>query len=108
MMVIASAAIGNVTVGRMSSHPFARILALIKSDFERTAARNTAELAGRKFGVALKFQPIHKAIVAAMSVHGVQQHFAVETLETIWAETFAKKRVTFRQAFFRQQFARVS
>src|SRR5579885_2987504 len=88
----------------MASHPFAGILALIETEFECTAARDTAELAGRKFGVALKLQPIHTAVLAAVCMHGVQQHLAIQTFEAIRAEALSKKRVTFGQAFFRQQF----
>lgn len=86
-------------------HPFPGIFAFIESELKGTAARDTAKLAGGKLGVALKFEPIHEAVLAAVGVHGVQQRFAIQTLETLRTKTLSKQRVTFRQAFFRQELA---
>src|SRR5262249_15067587 len=59
-------------VGRMASHPFARILAFVDAKFERTATGNTTERAGGTLAVALNLQPTQKTVLTAVGVHGIQ------------------------------------
>ncbi len=68
------------------------------------SSRDTAKLGRRKLIIVFEFEPVHQAILIAMTMHGFQQIGAIQRLQPLWPKTGTESTEVVRQLFPGEEF----